>query len=54
MSTNWATYDLGARLVDVSSEANSCYASNVLDPNISTFWLSNGIIIHINLSFQVT
>lgn len=37
---NWATFDLGAKVIDVSSEIETCNASNVLDPHLPSIWLT--------------
>lgn len=37
---NWATSLLGCKIVDVSSEIESCQASNVLDPHLPSIWLT--------------
>ena len=41
MSINWATDELGASLVDYSSEVPGCEAENILSNTISTIWLSD-------------
>ena len=41
MSVNWATEELGTRLVDYSSEAKGCEARNVIIPDFSSHWLSD-------------
>ena len=40
--SNWASLDVGARLVGFSSEVEGCEAENVLNPRLSQLWLSQG------------
>ena len=46
MALNWASKDCGARVVSFSSEVNGCEASNVLDPQLSSIWLSEEVAPH--------
>jgi len=40
MSVNWASSDLGAKVVDVSSESPDCLSLNALDWNQSSMWMT--------------